>query len=52
MKVLSITELPDGSANIEFEFTDEETKLLLNYAINKILISHINNLRDEGENNE
>jgi len=41
MNVLDIKENYDGSCKLDCEFTDEEVKLLLNYAIINIIREYI-----------
>ena len=43
MEVIKITDNPDGSAEIECEFTEEEVQLLLEHAVNDILRKAIEN---------
>lgn len=37
MKILSEKQLPSGDYQLDCEFTDEEVKILLNYAVVNIL---------------
>ena len=41
MEVLNIKDKDDGSCELDCEFTDEEIKILLNYAIINIIREYI-----------
>ena len=41
MEVLSLKEQPDGSAILELELTEEEDRLLVEYAVVNILMDKI-----------
>jgi len=41
MEVKNLTELPDGSANVELEMSDEESKILIEAGLKSILRSQL-----------
>lgn len=41
MEVLKVTDNDDGSATLEIEMTEEERRMLINYAVNKILREYV-----------
>ncbi len=47
MEILEIKENKDGSATMEFKFTEEEVQLLLSYAVNNILKERIELIKKE-----
>ncbi len=49
MNVLKMTELPDGSVDMELEMTEEENNMFVEYAIVDILKKQIKRMEDEDE---
>lgn len=47
MEVISIKEMEDGSAELTLEMTEEENRLLIEYAVVDILKEHIKELEGE-----
>jgi len=45
MEIIEFNEKEDGSAEIVVNFTEEEVKLLLNYAVNDILRKQVEKLK-------
>lgn len=41
MKLLKIVDRKDGSADVDFQFTEKEEQFLIQFAVNKILQEHI-----------
>lgn len=49
MKVIKVTDQPDGSCIMECEFTEHEVDFFLNYAVNDILRKQIKMMKNEKE---
>jgi len=47
MKVLNLTEHKDGSATLELELTEEEIKLLVEYAIQQLIKKYLKETIDD-----
>ena len=47
MEVLKITEQEDGSADLELNLSEEETKLLIEYAVRHIIRDYISKIEHE-----
>lgn len=41
MKVIRVTDLPDGGAEVECEFTNKEVQLLVEHAVTSILKEYL-----------
>lgn len=41
MEIVELKELPDGGANLTVNITEEESKFLIEYAINHILQEYV-----------
>jgi len=46
MKIDELKELEDGSCELDCEFTEEEIKILLNYAVNNLLKEKMEELKN------